>query len=259
MKRKTKLKRLSRWLFTLILIILLIFGIIYGTRLVHIFLTSTGRSAPDVPNSDTYPVQGVDISYYQGNVNWETLSQQGITFAYVKATEGIDYTDSQFSTNWTTGNASSVYLGAYHFWRFEDSGAEQAEHFIETVPKTENTLPPVIDVEIYESLGDDVKPDPAETVTQLRIMAEKLEEYYGVAPILYVAPNTYRWYGKQLQSDYPIWISNYYYEPYFHWTFWQYCNDGILEGYDGEQIHIDLNVYEGSYSEFIEDFKLEEK
>lgn len=87
--------------------------------------------------------------------------------------------------------------------------------------------------------------------------ADLLEAHYGVKPILYAAPNTYRAYVKSFAEDYPIWISNYYYKPYFDWTFWQYTDSGELEGYDGYQTHIDLNVYAGSMDEFRQQFGLQ--
>ncbi len=231
--------------------------VIGGARLYHIFMTSTGRHPPDVPDAAEYPVFGVDVSYYQGNVDWHALAAQGVEFAFIKATEGIDHNDTQFAMNWENARESAVYVGAYHFFRFENDGAEQAENFIRTVPVTENTLPPVIDVELYESL--DGEPDVAQTQQELREMLELLEAHYGKKPILYAAPNTYRTYIRDFADDYPIWISNYYYEPYFDWTFWQYTDSGLLEGYDGDQKYIDLNVYCGSMTQFREQFGLSEK
>ena len=68
-----------------------------------------------------------------------------------------------------------------------------------------------------------------------------------------------RKYISCFQGEYPIWISNYYYQPYFDWTFWQYTDSGMLQGYDGDQMHIDLNVYSGSMDEFRKQFGLAEK
>ena len=134
---------------TLLLLAGLVFAGIGGTRLLHIYLTSTGRQAADVPGKQDYPVRGVDLSYYQGNIDWDVLASQGVDFCFIKATEGVDHNDSQFAQNWQTAQAAKIYVGAYHFFRFEDTGKEQAENFIRTVPVTENTLPPVIDVELY--------------------------------------------------------------------------------------------------------------
>lgn len=255
MKMKRYGKYILRWIVTLLLLICVIVGAaVGGGRLLHIFLTSTGRQAPDVPDETSYPVRGVDVSYYQGNVDWDILASQGITFAFIKATEGVDHCDTQFLQNWESAKDAAIYVGAYHFFRFENSGTEQAENFIRTVPVTENTLPPVIDVELYESLEE--QPDTAEAQANLQEMLDLLEEHYGVKPILYAAPNTFRAYVGGFSEDYPIWISNYYYEPYFDWTFWQYTDSGMLEGYDGYQTHIDLNVYRGSLEEFRKEFSL---
>lgn len=247
----------GRLLGVLLALGLCIAGIIGGTRLYHIFMTSTGRQPPDVPDPAEYPVLGVDVSYYQGNVDWNVLAEQGVAFAFIKATEGIDHGDSQFAQNWADVQDSPVYAGAYHFYRFENDGAAQAQHFIDTVPVTENALPPVIDVELYPSLEEE--PDVKETRQELQEMLDLLEAHYGCKPILYAAPNTYRTYIRYFQDDYPIWISNYYYEPYFDWTFWQYTDAGKLEGYDGDQQNIDLNVYQGSWAAFVEEFSLGEK
>ncbi len=248
-------KYIFRWLIALLLLIgIFVTAIVGGTRLYHIFMTSTGRQAADIPSEADYPVRGVDVSYYQGTIEWDTLEAQGITFAFLKATEGVDHCDTQFLENWNSGLSSGIYIGAYHFYRFEDSGAEQAQHFIDTVPLAENTLPPVIDVELYDSLTED--PDPNAVQENLQEMLDILEAYYGVKPILYAAPNTYRAYIKYFQDDYPIWISNYYYEPYSDWTFWQYTDSGLLEGYHGDQIYIDLNVYNGTLDAFLKEFGL---
>ncbi len=238
----------------MLLVVVLIVGTVAGVRMYHIFMTSTGRQAPDVPDVVSYPVRGVDVSYYQGNINWSTLVSQDIDFAFMKATEGIDYSDSQFAQNWESAAGENIYVGAYHFFRFEDDGAAQAENFIRTVPVTENTLPPVIDVELYDTAS--AAPAVAETRDNLQKMLDALEAHYGVKPIIYAAPNTYRTYVSFFAGEYPIWMSNYYYKPYSNWAFWQYTDSGLLEGYDGDQVHIDLNVYRGSHAEFLEQFGL---
>ena len=205
---------------TLLLLAGLVFAGIGGTRLLHIYLTSTGRQAADVPSKQDYPVRGVDLSYYQGNIDWDVLASQGVDFCFIKATEGVDHNDSQFAQNWQTAQAAKI------------------------------------GVELYESLGGNM-PDTGTARQNLQEMLDLLEAHYGVKPILYAAPNTYRAYVKSFAEDYPIWISNYYYKPYFDWTFWQYTDSGELEGYDGYQTHIDLNVYAGSMDEFRQQFGLQ--
>lgn len=256
-KKKKRRHTFRNLILVLILVVLVAFGTFWGARLYHVYMTSTGKQDPDTPDAEEYPVQGVDVSYYQGTVDWDALYEQGITFAFLKATEGVSHGDTSFAENWANALTSNVYVGAYHYYRFEEDGAAQAEHFIETVPYTENTLPPVVDVELYDSLTEE--PDTDETVENLQEMLETLESYYGVKPILYVATNCYLLYAQYFEGEYPIWISNYYYEPYIDWTFWQYTDEGALDGYDGDQQNIDLNVYAGSFSEFLAEFSLTEK
>ena len=83
---------------TLLLLAGLVFAGIGGTRLLHIYLTSTGRQAADVPSKQDYPVRGVDaVSDYQGNIDWDVLASQDVDFCFIKATEGVGRGDSQFA------------------------------------------------------------------------------------------------------------------------------------------------------------------
>lgn len=100
---------------TLLVLAGLVFAFVGGRRLLHIYLTSTGRQAADVPSKQDYPVRGVDLSYYQGNIDWDVLASQGVDFCFIKATEGIDHNDSQFAQNWETAQSAQIYVGAYHF------------------------------------------------------------------------------------------------------------------------------------------------
>jgi len=76
---------------------------------------------------EKYPIQGVDVSSYQGVIDWDILSAQNITFAFIKATEGSSYSDKFFLKNWIEANKTNLYVGAYHFFSFESKGKTQAE------------------------------------------------------------------------------------------------------------------------------------
>ena len=206
------------------------------------------------PSGKTYPVRGVDVSSYQGDIDWPVLAQQDIQFAFIKATEGSSFTDPCFAENFPQAQAAGLRVGAYHFFSFESSGAEQAANFIAAVPKTENTLPPVVDFELY---GDgQTLPSTTETRAILTELLDQLEAYYGVKPIIYTTAYAHFKYLLGHYSGYKIWMSNYKYQPYMNWTFWQYSDQGQLDGYDGDQIHIDLNVYHDDYDAFLKEFDL---
>ena len=81
------------------------------------------------PEFKGYKVKGVDVSSYQGDIDWDVLSAQGIEFAYIKATEGSKTVDRCFEANWKGASDTSLRIGAYHFFSFESSGENQAKLF----------------------------------------------------------------------------------------------------------------------------------
>lgn len=101
------------------------------------------------PSPQRYPVRGVDVSAYQGAIDWPTLSAQDIDFAFIKATEGSSFVDSRFAYNYKEAQKTSLRIGAYHFFSFDSAGETQADHFIETVQRIPGMLPPVVDIEFY--------------------------------------------------------------------------------------------------------------
>lgn len=202
-------------------------------------------------NPDQWEVFGVDVSSYQGVVDWPVLAAQGVDFAFIKATEGSTLRDGRFADNWTGAQAAGVRAGAYHFLSYDTPGETQADNFIDLVPVTEGALPPVVDIEFY---GDYLEQPPEKEHVRsiLDPLLERLEAHYGVKPILYV---TYRSYYLYLAGsgygEYPIWCSSPTVFPLVPgWDFWQYSHTARLEGYDGSQDRIDLNIFRGSREQF---------
>ena len=200
--------------------------------------------------SGEYAVQGVDVSYYQGEIDWEVLGEQ-IDFAFMKATEGSSHTDLRFEENRSGALENDVICGAYHFFSFESSGETQAENFIRVVGSWDGMLPPVVDVEYY-SVEEAITVEEEQIREELRRMLLVLEEYYGVKPIIYATLQSYYSILDGEFDDYPLWIRNTYFAPtplIPNWDFWQYCDEGELAGYGGESRYIDLNVYAGTREE----------
>lgn len=211
------------------------------------------------PSEEEYPIRGVDVSYYQGEIDWQVLAGENITFAFIKATEGSSHIDTKFMENWEQVEKTALKRGAYHFFSFESSGKAQAEHFISVVPKTAGDISPVIDIEFY---GDRFynRPNAAETRKELQSLLDTLEAHYGVKPVIYATESSYSAYIRGHFDGYPLWIRNVYFSPNMgmpgKWTFWQYDSEAKLQGYSGEEEHIDLNVFYGSekeWEEFLED------
>lgn len=201
-------------------------------------------------NPRQWEVFGVDVSTYQGEVDWKTLAEQGVDFAFLKATEGSSLQDTRFAANWEMARAAGVRVGAYHFFSYDSPGETQAENFISMVPAEPDALPPAVDIEFYGNKLQNL-PDRAQVKAILDPLLARLEAYYGVKPILYVTDRSYRLYIQGEYQDYPLWVSRPAVAPLEkNWTFWQYSHSARLEGYEGSEERIDLNVFRGGAKEF---------
>lgn len=201
-----------------------------------------------------HDVHGIDISHYQGETDWEKIQGQNLDFAFIKATEGSSHVDECFYDNWKGACQTDLYVGAYHFFSFDSEAESQAQLYIDTVGGLSGKLAPVIDVEYY---GNKEKnpPDKEEVAGQLGRLLAILEEHYHMKPVIYTTYKVYHRYIRDEFGDYPLWIRNVYYPPDIDigkgWTFWQYTDTAVLEGYKGDEKYIDKNVFCGD----LEDLK----
>lgn len=199
-----------------------------------------------------HPVHGVDVSRYQGAVNWGAARRAGIQFAFIKATEGGDHSDPMFRTYWAQTRAAGIPRSAYHFFYFCRSGAEQARWYIANVPRESGMLPPVLDLEwVHNSRTCRFKPSPAEVRAEAMSFINTIAAHYGQRPVVYTTVDFYHDNGLRalpvefwLRSvaDHP---RNIY--PGQRWTFWQYTGTGTAPGFTG---NVDLNVFGGSQAQF---------
>ena len=191
-----------------------------------------------------YKVHGIDISHYQGNINWKMLEQtrQGqfpIQFIFMKATEGGDYLDKRFVANFDSAKAHGFIRGAYHFYNPKTDANKQADFFINTVKLEPGDLPPVLDI---ETKGKDIEKLQAD----LKLWLRRVENHYGVKPIIYAS---YKFKTKYLNdsvfNSYPYWIAHYYVDSVQYkgdWKFWQHTDVGTLPGIEEQ---VDLNIFNG--------------
>ncbi len=197
-----------------------------------------------------FPIHGVDVSRWQGAIDWRAVRASGVKFAFIKATEGGDHLDPRFRENWDNAKAAGVPRGAYHFVWWCRPGHEQVEWYKRNVPYDAHALPPVLDVEHQPtSRTCRKKLSREETLAKMRLMLREMEAHYRKKPIIYV---TVDFYAEMMHpnefSDYPTWIRSTKYEPSVHypgraWTFWQYQSDGRIPGMKG---NIDRNAFYGT-------------
>lgn len=199
----------------------------------------------------SYPVLGIDVSRFQTRVDWRRAAAAGVEFAFIKATEGGDWEDPMFKSHWRGAGRAGIARGAYHFYYFCRTAAEQAAWFIANVPRFEGALPPVLDMEWnHQSRTCRRKPEAAVIRSEMRVFLRLLETHYGQRPVIYTTPDFYADAGLSRMRGEEFWLRStkrplravY---PGQRWSFWQYSATGRLPGTRGD---IDLNVFNGSSS-----------
>lgn len=208
-----------------------------------------GRLAYGVCIPSSYDVHGIDISHYQGKIDWRALgdTRKGdfpLRFVFIKATEGGDLSDATFQQNFDSAHAYGFVRGAYHFFVPQTDALRQADFFIRKVRLQPGDLAPVLDV---ETIGRKSKEELQMAVKQWLLA---VEQYYGVKPIIYTSYKfKERYLNDSIINSYPYWIAHYYVDTVRysgHWEFWQHTDVGTVPGIDHE---VDLNVFNGSLSD----------
>ncbi|MGI2326713.1 glycoside hydrolase family 25 protein [Planococcus sp. YIM B11945] len=233
--------------YPLIFIVISIFSLV--------LLWHQGMIIPNASSAEDYPVKGIDVASYQGDIEWPQIQNQDIKFAFIKATEGSSFVDEYFQSNWDHAGDTSLRIGAYHFFSYESKGITQAQNFINTVPKDADALPPVIDVEFYGDVEKNL-PEREQVEKELQDMVTLLEKHYEKRVILYTTQKAYDLYIKNSFEQCDIWIRAVFSKPSLSddrsWTFWQYTDREKLDGYNGKEKFIDVNVFNGTEQEFEE-------
>ncbi len=198
----------------------------------------SGIAHVDVDRS-LYPVMGVDVSGHNGAVDFDSLARAGVTFAYIKATEGATWRDRFFEKNYRAAKAAGLQVGIYHFFRFDVSPALQADNIMRAARGRSLNLPVAIDLEEWTN-PTDITTDAV--VSNLRELIYQLE-LQGMSPIIYTNKNGYGRFVRGNFDDIPLWICSFTTPPLperERWTFWQHSHKGELPGCSGP---IDLSTF----------------
>lgn len=203
--------------------------------------TTTQKSAA------TTGVYGIDISRYQGKIDWEKLKADNpqdttIHFVYMKATEGKDLKDPRFSRNWKKTKEAGFSRGAYHYFTEGSTGAEQASMYIKSVTLESGDLAPMIDVE-------ETPKNKKSFNTELKGLILALEGHYGIKPIIYSSPAFRKKYlDDEFYDRYPIWVAHYYVDKpdIEKWDIWQFTDKGNVPGIGHD---VDMNLFNGNIKE----------
>ncbi|MGV6872488.1 glycoside hydrolase family 25 protein [Pseudochelatococcus sp. B33] len=213
------------------------------------FAVASCASKRREPVPSDYPIHGIDVSKWQGEIDWVSVRRSGVAFAWIKATEGGDHSDRLFLENWYAAKAAHVPRGAYHFTYWCRSAAEQVAWFIANVPVDEDALPPVLDVEWNgHSKTCPHKIPRARAIEKMQIMLDAMERHYGKRPVIYTDITFFEDVIKGGFERYPLWVRSIprYPTPRFdgrRWYFWQYTAKGTIPGINGP---VDRNAFFGT-------------
>ncbi len=203
---------------------------------------------------------GIDVSHWQGDINWTKVYNAGYRFAFVKATEGVGFTDWYFHKNTDEGTDAGVLMGAYHFARpdLNNTGEEEAEYFLSIVGDyiEAGYLRPVLDIEVS---GGKTKSALSSWVVD---WMETVKNKTGVEPLIYTNYYFIRERFNDTVANYDLWIAYWNCDPtptvsipptekFADWDFWQYqapggCGNYSIPGVEG---NVDLDIFNGGETE----------
>jgi len=205
-----------------------------------LMLAGCSGSVPDTevyPTASDFEIHGIDVSRYQGDIDWNSVRDSGVRFAWIKATEGGDRADERFQANWTGAKQAGIPRGAYHFVYWCRAPMEEMANFEQTAPVEPDALPPVLDVEATPTSPTCHRHlTEASATADMQVMLDEMERHYGKRPIIYTTVDFYRAIlSDGAFSNYPIWVRSTKYHPSVKyggraWRLWQYQSDARVPG-----------------------------
>lgn len=201
-------------------------------------------------------LEGIDVSSWQGNIDWVKVKASGISFAFIKATEGTSYVNPRFKKDWHESRSKGIIRGAYHFFDPTVSPTEQARNFVSAVGMLEpGDLPPALDLE-----GEKwQRTNPQDRIQMILTWLGTVETALELQPIVYASfafANDVLKAGLSPElSNYRLWIAHYTNAakpliplPWTHWDFWQHTSQGKTPGIIG---NVDHDRFLGTHSDLL--------
>lgn len=213
-----------------------------------------GDSAPHhgVRDARRKIIQGIDVSRWQGEIDWEKVKDAGTRFAFIKATEGGDHIDPSFRRNWAEAKKHGIARSAYHFVWWCRTAKEQVRWFKKHIPRDPDALPPVLDVEWQNDSQCTRRISREDALEKIAVMLKGLREHTGKKPIIYTDINFHEDVLEGAFNDHPYWLrstaaplTKRYARD--RWEFWQFTTTGRVPGITG---HVDRNAFFGGEREF---------
>lgn len=220
-----------------------------GSGLLHADQPSGAEQAVHAVCGSGSTVKGIDVSKWQGTINWSSVANDGVKFAFIRVSDGTGYIDEKFQANWTGARANGIKRGAYQFFRSNQDPIEQANILLTRMgPLEAGDLPPVIDVESTDGVSNSVR------AQKIRAWLEHVEASVGVKPFIYTGGYFWDDHVAQDFSEYPLWHAGYtggtcpstVSRSWTDWAVWQWTSSGRVAGISG---NVDMNRFNGTMAE----------
>jgi lysozyme len=222
--------------------------------LVLLLLASCAEPAPPVGQAESEirvcadgpVVEGIDVSKWQGEIDWDAVAGAGIRFAFIRTNHGLGILDEWYDFNWSEARRVGIRRGTYQYFAPDEDVIAQADLLLERMgPLEDGDLPPVLDVE------EDGGRTAEQIVSAIHVWSDRVEAVLGVRPIIYTAK--YFWQDQVGAPDdfldHPLWVANYgvtcplMADPWQRWDFWQYTSTGSVAGISG---NVDRDHWNGT-------------
>jgi lysozyme len=210
----------------------------------------TGETAAPLRTCAAGPtLKGIDVSYYQGTVDWTKVKGAGQSFAFVRVSDGVNYPDTKFAANWPAVKNAGLVRGLYQYFRPTQDVQAQVDLLFAKLTAAgglqPGDLPPVLDLETDGGLA------ASTVVARAKDWLAKVEAKIGVKPIVYTAAFMSTTIGTSF-AGYPLWVANYgatcplMPSGWSDWNIWQHSDSGSVSGVAGP---VDSNYFNGSVAQ----------
>lgn len=195
-----------------------------------------------------YPILGIDLSEYSGNVNFSSLQNEvDVDFIYLRTSAGQDYKDQNFEKNYRNAIENKYLVGFYHYYRFNEDPIKQAEFFLQHIEDKRKSLPLVIDVEEW---GNNPGGKTIGKISEeIKLFVSFIKKKIKINVMIYTNESGYKTYIENKIKDNYIWICSFKRDVKINnnWLFWQYSHKGKFRSVDG---WVDLNTFNGDKKEW---------
>jgi lysozyme len=205
-------------------------------------MAAAGALVPEAAAQTAGTLPGIDVSHWQGTINWDAVRSAGIRFAFTKATEGTSFVDSSLARNLSEMRRVGIVRGAYHFGHPNVSATTQAQHFVSTVRSANGgtasgCLQLCLDLEVTDGLA------PAQVWSWTQSFIAEVQRLTGRPGIIYTSPSFWvnRVGNPTSNLNCPLWIAHWGVDSptvprawsTVGWAFWQYTSTGSVSGVSG--------------------------